>query len=333
MEMPKPSSTPVASFFFSHGSPRTLVDATDTTAFAQKIAEYSKQNGITGIVWMSAHWETHGGKLEISSSPNPGKDLISFVPKEVLEWYNSYKINSSPKLAQRCHSMLRAAGLDVDLNPEAIWHQDVMIPIRWMYPNDVDCPPMTIISVNGRFDPYMHLKVGLALRPLRHEKILLIGTGGGVHNLYTVSWHRMLLYQDTLTRTKPVDPDLDAFGVAMKECATRNSGPALGRALTRLLAHPHFLRSNPTPEHYLPMIYAAGACTAREDDTEEYHNIFGGENWEMDTQLNVNFAFGLHKSDTVFREFKVQKPNRVSSQVLKGSVISAKTPPMIVASA
>lgn len=114
-----------------------------------------------------------------------------------------------------------------------------------MYPDYHDSPPMTIISVNGRYDPYFHLKVGLALRQLRNENILLIGTGGGVHNLYTVSWHRMLLYQDTLTRTKPVDPDLEAFGTSMKECVVRNSGPKMGRSLTRLLSHPHFLRCNP----------------------------------------------------------------------------------------
>jgi len=53
-----------------------------------------------------------------------------------------------------------------------------------------------------------------------------------------------------------------------------------------------------TPEHFLPMVYAAGGCTSYED--EESVNAFGGENWEMNTQLNSNFAFGLPKDDTLF---------------------------------
>lgn len=39
-------------FFFSHGSPRTLVDETDTTRFYQKVAAYAKKEGVQGIVWM-----------------------------------------------------------------------------------------------------------------------------------------------------------------------------------------------------------------------------------------------------------------------------------------
>jgi hypothetical protein len=53
-----------------------------------------------------------------------------------------------------------------------------------------------------------------------------------------------------------------------------------------------------TPEHFLPMIYAAGGCTSHEDF--ESYNAFGGENWEMNTQLNSNFAFGLQREDTRF---------------------------------
>lgn len=114
-----------------------------------------------------------------------------------------------------------------------------------MYPDYRECPPMTVMSVNGRFDPWYHLKVGLTLRPLRAEKILLIGSGGGIHNLYSVSWHRIILYQDTITRTKPIDAEAAAFSLSMKESCVRNSGPQLGGALSRLLEHPHFLKCNP----------------------------------------------------------------------------------------
>ncbi|KAI0043556.1 LigB subunit of an aromatic-ring-opening dioxygenase LigAB [Auriscalpium vulgare] len=306
------SVKPLATFFFSHGSPRTLVDETDTTAFAQKIGEYARREGVQGVVWMAAHWETHEDTIEMS-------DIISRCPiplmKAPVEWYEEYKINSSPALAQRCYDKLKDAGFNVSLNDKL----SLMHLTSRMYPDYHESPPMTIMSVNGRFDPWFHLKIGMALRALRHDKILLIGTGGGVHNLYSVSWHRMLLYQDTLTRTKPLDLNLDGFGNSMKECVVKNSGPQLGRSLARLLAHPHFLQSNPTPEHFLPMVYAAGGCSTWDDDKEEYTNIFGGENWEMDTQLNVNFAFGLQKQDKIFSALQQQERNLPVSRLVESA--------------
>jgi len=292
------SNKPLATFFVSHGSPRTLVDETPTTEFYKKIAEYARKEKIQGIVWMSAHWETPYDTIEFSSNPNPDKDFVAFVPDEILAWYRTYKINSSPALASRCCDMLRDTGINASLNPTAIWHQDVMIPLRWMYPDASTCPPMTVMSVNGRFDPHLHLKIGQALRSLRKERILLMGTGGGIHNLYDLSWHHIIFYQDSTARTKPIEKFAADFAVSMRESCVRNSGPKLGGALCRLLKHPHFVKCNPTPEHFLPMVYAAGGCTSYED--EDSVNAFGGENWEMNAQLNSNFVFGLPKDDTFF---------------------------------
>ncbi|TFK55352.1 LigB subunit of an aromatic-ring-opening dioxygenase LigAB [Heliocybe sulcata] len=291
-------SKPLATFFVSHGSPRMLVDPCPTTDFYTKIGQYARKEGIQGIVWMASHWETPLDTIEVACNPKPDKDFVAFVPPETLQWYSDYQINASPKLSERVCNMLKDAGFNASLNPTAIWHQDVMIPMRWMYPDYRECPPMAVMSVNGRFDPWFHLKVGLTMRSLRAEKILLIGSGGGIHNLYTVSWHRIMFYHDTATRTKPIDPELAAFAASMRESVNRNSGPQLGNALGRLLQHPHFLKSNPTPEHFLPMVYAAGGCSTWDDS--KYINAFGGENWEMDTQLNANFVFGLDENDTIF---------------------------------
>ncbi|KIK63252.1 hypothetical protein GYMLUDRAFT_989885 [Collybiopsis luxurians FD-317 M1] len=295
--MPSISDTkPLATFFVSHGSPRTLVDETPTTAFYKKIGEYARKEGVQGIVWMSAHWETPYDTIEIASNdPNPPKDFVAFVPDEIMD----YRINSDAKLATRCHDMLKEAGFNASLNPTATWHQDVMIPLRWMYPDWRSCPPMSILSVNGRFDPYFHLKVGQVLRSLRYDKILLIGSGGGIHNLYTVSWHHIIIHKDTRPRTKPIEGYAKEFRESLNESVVKNeAGPGLGRAVCRLLRHPYFVKCNPTPEHFLPMIYAAGGCASHLD--AGYVNAFGGENWEMNTQLNSNFVFGIKRDDRSF---------------------------------
>lgn len=62
------------------------------------------------------------------------------------------------------------------------------------------CPPTTIISMNGRFDPHLHARVGSILAPFREEGYLIIGTGGAVHNLYRNHWGQMLKYSDNLAQ-------------------------------------------------------------------------------------------------------------------------------------
>ncbi len=50
-----------------------------------------------------------------------------------------------------------------------------------MFPGE--SPPVTVISTNAYYDPYLHVAIGAACRDLRYDDILLIGTGGAVHNL------------------------------------------------------------------------------------------------------------------------------------------------------
>ena len=53
------SNKPLATFFVSHGSPRTLVDETPTTEFYKKIAAYARKEQIEGIVWMCTYSDSY----------------------------------------------------------------------------------------------------------------------------------------------------------------------------------------------------------------------------------------------------------------------------------
>lgn len=321
IELPNDSPV-VGTFFVSHGSPRTLVDETPTTAFYQQIGQYARAKGVTAIVWMGGHWETPFDRVEISCPPagtHPDKDFVAFVPDEILDWYKQYRIPAQTKLAHRCHDKLRDAGFHVSLNAKAVWHQDVMIPLRWMYPDDAQCPPMALISVNGRYDAHFHLKIGQALRSLRHERVLLMGSGGGIHNLYRLYWHHIIVHKDTMRRTQPITEYAGDFAASMRSsCTDVQPGPQLGASLCRLLSHPHFYKCNPTAEHFLPLLYVAGGCSSHADRNKdaahpETVNIFGGENWEMNTQLNSNFAFGITPADVdrFFPRANIDQPSKV----------------------
>ena len=140
--------------------------------------------------------------------------------------------------------MLQANGFNAEGNPNFDWIHDTYLIIIRMFPNG--CPPTTIISMNARFDPHFHMKIGSTLRPLRHENILLIGSGGAVHNLYRNHWSHMMLYRDPFAQHVPPEPWALEFRQAFEDAMTGNSGPKLRRAMTRLMKHPLFRDAHAT---------------------------------------------------------------------------------------
>ncbi len=57
----------------------------------------------------------------------------------------------------------------------------VFVPFLLIYPQaDV---PILQLSLDGRLDPALHLRIGRALTPLRDEGVLIVGSGMSYHNL------------------------------------------------------------------------------------------------------------------------------------------------------
>ena len=117
---------------------------------------------------------------------------MDMVPRS---YWENYPINVDLNLAKRTVSLLRAAGFDdVEEDPTFDWHDDTVTPARWMFPEGT--PSATVVSMNARYSPTFHVKIGRALSQLRKESILLCGTGGAVHNLYRNNWYPVLTKGD-----------------------------------------------------------------------------------------------------------------------------------------
>jgi aromatic ring-opening dioxygenase catalytic subunit (LigB family) len=96
-------------------------------------------------------------------------------------------------MASRCVDLLKQCGFKAKLNTKFDWIHDTYLILIRMFPDG--CPPTTIVSMNARYDPHYHMKVGSALRELRRKNVLFIGTGGAVHNLYRNNWTQMLRFR------------------------------------------------------------------------------------------------------------------------------------------
>jgi aromatic ring-opening dioxygenase catalytic subunit (LigB family) len=154
------------------------------------------------------------------------------------------------------------------------------------------CPPTVLISMNARFDPHYHLKVGNTLRPLRSENYLLIGSGGAVHNLYRNHWLQMLRYSDNLAQPVPPEPWALEFRQAVEDVCSNNSGPRLCHAMTRLMKHPLYRDAHATDDHFMAAMFVAGAVGDEEDYEVTGKGELMAETWELTNMCNSQFTFG-----------------------------------------
>lgn len=123
------------------------------------------------------------------------------------------------------------------------------------------------------------------MRKFRHEDILIIGSGGLVHNLYRNNWAQIILYRDNLAQERPPEKWALEFRTAAEDALTKNTGPALRKAAMRLMRHPLFREAHGTDDHYAPVLFVAGAAGAKEDEGTK--NFVTAETWELVNMCNV----------------------------------------------
>lgn len=125
------------------------------------------------------------------------------------------------------------------------------------------------------------MKVGSTLRELRKENYLLIGTGGAVHNLYRNRWAPMLRFRDNFAQGLPPESWALEFRQAVEDVITKDSGPRLRRAMTRLMKHPEYRNAHATDDHFMAAMFVAGAAGDFEDEGSLV--VLGVETWELTT--------------------------------------------------
>lgn len=191
--------------------------------------------------------------------------------------YANYKLKPDIPTANRCVQMLRTEGFNAEANPNFDWIHDTYLILIRMFPGG--CPPTTLISMNARFDPHYHVKVGATLRVLRKEGYLIIGSGGAVHNLYRNVWGPMLSHADNFAQENPPDGWALEFRQAVQDVITNNSGPKLRRGMTRLMKHPQYRDAHATDDHFMSAMFVSGAAGDVED--EGCCGKLMAEDWEL----------------------------------------------------
>ncbi|HZW23297.1 4,5-DOPA dioxygenase extradiol [Noviherbaspirillum sp.] len=222
--------------FVGHGSPmNALEDNAYTQAWARIGQTIPKPKAILAV---SAHWYTHGTAVTAMETPRTIHDFGGF-PQALFDM--RYPAPGSPPLAGRVRELLQP--VDVRLDHEwGLDHGTWSVLVK-MYP-DADIPVVQL-SIDANQPPSFHLETGRRLAALRDEGVLLLATGDIVHNLRTMRWGSVPAY-DWAAR----------FNQEVRDCLLRGDMQQL--AAYEDWGHDAHL-SVPTPEHFLPLLYIAGA--------------------------------------------------------------------------
>ena len=170
----------IPSLFIAHGAPTIVIEDNEFTDFLKKLGgEIPKPKA---IVVFSAHYE--GQKQKIGAVVGQYEMIYDFYgfPEEM--YYIQYPATGYRKLAERIKKIFEENGIASSLDKDRGIDHGAWTILKLIYPK-IDVPVITL-SLNPLISPEKQYKIGKALAGLKEEDILIIGSGGIVHNLAKV---------------------------------------------------------------------------------------------------------------------------------------------------
>jgi len=228
--------------FVSHGSPTLPFDDVPAHDFLRGLG--ARIGTPKAVLVSSAHWETSAPALNAVERNATIHDFYGF-PKPLYDL--RYDAPGAPALAEHAASLLSGAGVDAAINAERGLDHGAWVPLMLMYPGANI--PVLQVSVQSHDGAARHIALGRALAPLREEGVLILGSGGFVHNLHLIDWDG------------GAEPEWSAaFAGWTHEKLMARDEAALADYRNRA---PQARTAHPTEEHFMPLFVAYGTGGAK----------------------------------------------------------------------
>ena len=223
--------------FLGHGSP---MNAIEDNEFSRKWEEIGKTlPKPEAVLCISAHWETRGTFVTAMLKPATIHDFGGF-PQTLFDV--QYPAPGSPVLAAGTKNIITKTEVGLDEK----WGLDhgCWSVVRHLYPKaDI---PVIQMSLDYYQTPQYHYDIAKELATLRKKGVLIIGSGNMVHNLGMVVWAKLN------SEEYGYDWAIEANEKMKKNILSDDHNQLInyksqGKAYNMAI---------PTPEHYLPLLYA-----------------------------------------------------------------------------
>ncbi len=231
--------TSLPTLFISHGAPTFAIDpgvvGPRLTALGRSLPRPD------AVLIVSPHWMTPTPQVSVAAQPETIHDFSGFDP----ELYSlRYPAPGHPALAQRAVDYLRDAVGAAVADPHRGLDHGAWVPLRYLFP-EADVPAFQV-SLPTHLNADKAWAYGQALAPLANHGVLILGSGSLTHNLYEF-------------RHQHGDQSAYAaeFAGWVREAVELGDTSRLRRTLSDA---PHARRAHPTPEHFWPLLVAAGAA-------------------------------------------------------------------------
>jgi 4,5-DOPA dioxygenase extradiol len=263
--------TPLPSLFISHGAPTYALEPGLAGRQLQALGQTLPRP--QAVLVVSPHWMTPEPEITGALRPQTIHDFGGFDPAlYTLE----YPAEGHPRLAARVAALLQEHGWAASVDPERGLDHGAWVPLMHLYPDHGI--PVLQASMPARLDAAGAYQYGRALAALGHEGVLVIGSGSLTHNLYEF---RM----DHGAQAAYAQAFSDWIGQAVE------AGDA-DRLIQALDIAPHAARSHPTPEHFWPLLIAAGAAPSLRPatvlDGGIVHGVLSMASYVLGAELSVS---------------------------------------------
>jgi 4,5-DOPA dioxygenase extradiol len=238
MAMNQNSTERMPVLFIGHGSPMNAIEENEFAIGWRNMGKTLPKPKAALII--SAHWETRGTMVTAMQKPVTIHDFGGF-PKALFDV--QYPAPGNPELAKETKDLIKKTEVRLDEK----WGLDhgAWSVMRRLFP-EADVPVIEM-SLDYYQSPAYHFELSRELSSLRNKGVLIIGSGNMVHNLGMVAWDKFgseteYEYDWALEAREKMKGFI--FNGDFKSLVNYESqGKAFHLAI-------------PTPEHYLPLLYA-----------------------------------------------------------------------------
>lgn len=223
--------------FLGHGSPMNAIEDNEFTRGWRELGAALPRP--KAVLCVSAHWETNGTHVTAMPRPEAIHDFGGF-PRALYE--EKYPAPGSPELAREVKEAIESD--DVGLHDKWGLDHGAWSVLKHIFPAaDV---PVVQLSLDQRKSPRAHFELAKELAPLRRKGVLIIGSGNMVHNLRLVAWNKLGEVGYAFDWAAEAGEKMKSAILSGDADSLVNYG-SLGKEVELAV---------PTPEHFLPLLYA-----------------------------------------------------------------------------
>lgn len=226
------------SYFFAHGAPTLVLEQHGYSEFLKKFA--SDRPKPRAIVIFSAHWEL---PVQTVSRVEEYSTIYDFSGFQEELYQVTYPAKGDASLSGQIMKLLAKEGIEGAADEKRGLDHGAWAVLKLAYPEaDV---PVIALSVNRHLTNRQQYEIGKALAELRKQDVMIIGSGGTVHNLRQVNW-----------RKEEADSWAEEFDSWLENKLKTWDLESLFQY--EALA-PYAREAVPTNEHFIPLLLAMGA--------------------------------------------------------------------------